>query len=89
MITRQELVEAMLKNNTLKLCVTEKLYNREHQCAYCGDKGQVVFDQDNQELERYENGYCVAVRPVESVEQAIAALEAYIDKGELPDEVYV
>lgn len=89
MITRQELAEAMLKNNTLKLCVAEKLYNREHQCAYCGDKGQVVFDQDNQELERYENGYCVAVRPVESVEQAIAALEAYIDKGEFPDEVYV
>lgn len=89
MITMQELADAMLKNDKLKLCVIDKLCNREYQCARRGDNGQVVFDQDNQELERYENGYCVAARPVESVEHAIAALEAYVDKGELPDEVYV
>lgn len=89
MITRKELAEAMLKNNKLKLGVTEKFYDRESQCAYCGDKGQVIFDQDNQELDRYENDFCVAALPVESVKQAIAALEYYEEHGELPDEEYV
>lgn len=89
MVTRQELADAMLKNDKLKLGVTEKFYDREYQCAYCGDKGQVIFDEDNQELDRYENDYCVAALPVESVKQAIAALEYYEEHGELPDEEYV
>ena len=89
MVTRQELAEAMLKNDKLKLGVTEKFYDREYQCAYCGDNGQVIFDEDNQELDRYENDYCVAALPVESVKQAITALEAYVDTGELPNEEYV
>lgn len=89
MISRSELAEAMLKNNKLKLGVNEKHYDRDYQCSYCGDNGQVIFDQDNQELERYENDYCVAVLPVDSVEKAISALEYYEDNGELPDEEYV
>lgn len=89
MISRQELAEAILKNDKLKLGLIEKFYDREYQCAYCGDKGQVIFDQDNQELDRYENDYCVAALPIESVKQAITALEAYVDTGELPDEEYV
>lgn len=89
MITRGELAAAMLKSKKLTLGTTEKFYNRESQCAYCGDKGQVIFDQDNQELERYENDCCVAVLPVDSVESAVAALEAYADTGELPNEEYV
>ena len=89
MITRSELAAAMLKNKKLTLGTTEKFYDRETQCAYCGDKGQVIFDQDNQELERYENDFCVAVLPVDSVESAIAALEGYVDTGELPDEEFV
>jgi len=86
MITRKELADAMLKNDKLTLGVTEKFYDRESQC---GDKGQVIFDQDNQELDRYENDFCVAALPVESVKQAIAALEYYEEHGELPDEEYV
>ena len=89
MITRSELAAAMLKSKKLTLGTTEKFYGRETQCAYCGDKGQVIFDQDNQELERYENDFCAAVLPVDSVESAIAALEAYADTGELPDEEFV
>ena len=89
MITRSELAAAMLKNKKLTLGTTEKFYNRETQCAYCGDNGEVIFDQGNQELERYENDCCVAVLPVDSVESAIAALEAYADTGELPDEEFV
>ena len=89
MITRKELADAMLKNDKLKLGVNEKVYDREYQCAYCGDNGQVIFDQYNLELDRYENDYCVAVLPVDSVEKAISALEYYKEHGELPDEVYV
>lgn len=89
MVTRSELAAAMLKSQKLTLGTTEKFYGRETQCAYCGDKGQVIFDQDNQELERYENDFCVATLSVDSVEGAITALEAYADTGELPDEEFV
>ena len=89
MITRNELATAMLKSKKLAPGTTEKFYDLDYQCAYCGDNGQVIFDQDNQELERYENDCCVAVLPVDSVESAVAALEAYADTGELPDEEFV
>lgn len=89
MLTRSELTAAMLKSEKLKLGTIEKFYGRETQCAYCDDKGEVIFDQDNQELERYENDCCVATLSVDSVEDAITALEAYADTGELPDEEFV
>lgn len=89
MITRQELVDAMYRRSNLHRGVVEKYNGSDTQCAFSDDNGLVVFDQDTQTLERYENGTAVARVSVGSVEPAIVALDEYATTGKLTAEVYL
>lgn len=91
-MTREELIEAFkqAKSRFPKLDYEEKLYDREYQCAFYPDEGMAVYDQDNKEFERYnEDHYCVAVKPVDNVEDALNMLEYYQEHGEFEDEEFV
>lgn len=89
MITREELANAMLRSNELKMGVVEKYNGSEDQCAYCDDNGQVVFDQTTQKIERYKNGSAVAYVTIGAIEPAIVAMEEYSKTGELTAEIYL
>ena len=89
MITREELANAMLRSNNLKMGVVEKYNGSDDQCAYCDDNGQVVFDQITQQIVRYENGSAVACVDVGAIEPAIVAMEEYSTTGHLTAEIYL
>ena len=88
MISREELANAMLKSNELKMGTVEKYNGSEDQCAYCDDNGQAVFDQTTQQIVRYENSSAVAHITIGAIEPAIVALEEYSKTGKLTAEIY-
>ncbi len=89
MISRQELANAMLKSNELKMGVVEKYNGSDDQCAYCDNNGQAVFDQTTQQIVRYENNSAVASVTIGAIEPAIVALEEYAKTGKLTAEIYL
>ena len=96
MVTRAELVDAVFNSDAIDRTVVEvepKLYNREYQCAFMlfddneDLETMAVFDQNNQEFERYDsNNFLVGCREVSSIEKAIELLSQFQKDGEFPDE---
>jgi len=88
MVKCKELIDAVRPDaESLDMAISEKFYDRDYQCAFYAKDCELIFDEQNQLLQRYnDDNFLVATKDVTDLDGAIRDVIEFGNNGEISEE---
>lgn len=88
MVKCKELIDGVRADpDSLEMAISDKFYDRDYQCAFYAKDCELIFDERNQLLQRYnDDNFLVATKDVTDLDSAIRDVIEFGNKGEITDE---